>query len=301
MEEKKLGIFFVSKNNYQLYDVWMNESDTENYTILNIDEDSTPENKKIGREVCKKYGIHYMDREIKGLQNNIKSACNFFKEKGIEWFIWFQHDCYPLTKNFFSKFDNLIKTGKINDFGVVGFKVKHEKYQMFSRSPLQYPREEMWVRSSIDNPINENYLKPHLIESAAWMCASLNINQFEKHIIPTTDYQFFHSWDDIAFQFLYNNIPNLCIPYFEFSHEQTIKKQYKIPVKSPLARNKEEEKQREHYYGHFNHHKIWEKRWGFNYDKGETFENVKDHYKSTLIYDLYNHNIHLGPLQTFEL
>ena len=56
----------------------MNESDVENYTILNIDEDSTPENKKIGREVCKKYGIHYMDREIKGLQNNIKSACSFF-------------------------------------------------------------------------------------------------------------------------------------------------------------------------------------------------------------------------------
>jgi hypothetical protein len=301
MDNKKLGIFFVSKNNYSLFDIWMNRVNHEDYFILNIDEDSTPENKEIGKEICKKYNIHYMDREIKGLQNNIQSACNFFKEKGIEYFIWFQHDCFPQTENFFSKFDTLIQTGKLDDFGVIGFNVEHEDWQMLSRSPLQNPKKDMWIRTLKGLQLPLGYNKPHSVESVAWMCAAIGIKQFEKHIIVSDDYQFFHAWDDIAFQFLYKNIHNICLPEFKFSHEQVVKKEFDIPLKSPHAKNEEEVEKREFYWGHFNHHEVWNNRWGFWWDKSETFDDVKEHYIGTLLYDFCNHNINEGPLKTFDL
>ena len=98
-----LGILFTSRNNYRLLDSWMSKVDIEGCKVLNIDEDSTDENKKMGREICSKNNIAYLDREERGLQNNITTARNHFKPMGIDWIIWFQHDCFPLDQNFFTK------------------------------------------------------------------------------------------------------------------------------------------------------------------------------------------------------
>ena len=76
----KTGILFTSRNNYDLLDYWLKNVNTEGLFILNIDEDSTPENKIKGKEVCEKHCIAYMDREDRGMQNNITSACNIFKK-----------------------------------------------------------------------------------------------------------------------------------------------------------------------------------------------------------------------------
>ena len=38
---KKTAILFTSRNNYNLLDVWLSRVDTEGFSILNIDEDST--------------------------------------------------------------------------------------------------------------------------------------------------------------------------------------------------------------------------------------------------------------------
>ena len=51
---EQFGILFTSRNNYELLDQWCSSIDTEGYYILNIDEDSTDEQKKLGKEVCKK-------------------------------------------------------------------------------------------------------------------------------------------------------------------------------------------------------------------------------------------------------
>jgi hypothetical protein len=298
MEEKKLGIFLVSKNNYPLLDVWANRVNTDGYNVLNIDEDSTPEQKKLGEEVCSRYGIHYMDREKKGLQNNIQSACNYFEKLGIEWIIAFQHDCYPIGSDFFSKFEDKLKTGKLDNFGVIGFDVFHDgEWNLLSRTPIQYPPHDMWVRYRPSDPIPHYYKEPHSVESVCWTSSAINIKQFNKYIIPTSDYQMFHAWDDIAFQFLYNNIHNLVIPEFRMSHEQVVKEKFDIPIKSPHA----DEKQREHFWGHFNHHDVWEQRWGFRYDTRSSFEKIKNNYKDTLLYAFYYHNQSSGPLKIFDL
>jgi hypothetical protein len=298
----KTGILFTSRNNYDLLDYWLDKVDTENLFILSIDEDSTLENKIKGKEICKKHKITYMDREDRGMQNNLTSACSIFQKNNLDWIIWFQHDCFPITEGFFTKFNRLAETGKLNGFGAIGFNIKHDGiYQMLSRTPLQQPNENMWNRFNINYPLPLNYNKIHSVESVSWMCAAVNIDQYQTQISPTGDYQFFHAWDDIAFQFMYKNIHNICIPFLELSHEQIVKKEFNIPVKSPLAKNEEEEKKREHFYGKWGHHDVWKNRWGFSYDDNSTFEEVKENYSGTLIDKFYNHNINTGPLKIFEI
>ena len=77
----KTGILFTSRNNYDLLDYWLNKVNTENLFILNIDEDSTPENKIKGKQVCEKHNVTYLDREDRGMQNNLTTACTIFNQK----------------------------------------------------------------------------------------------------------------------------------------------------------------------------------------------------------------------------
>ena len=295
---KKLGIFLVSKNNYQLLPGWVDRVNTEGYEVLNIDEDSTPENKEIGKEKCNEFNIHYMDREEKGLQNNIQSACDYFEKLGCEWVIAFQHDCYPMDDIFFDKFESIIETGKLDGFGVVGFNIHHDGvYQILSRTPLQQPSSDLMVRTPIGVQFPTPYNSPHSVESVYWTAAAVNIKQYNKYIIPTSDYQMFHAWDDIAFQFLYNNIHNVVLPDFRMSHEQEVKEEFAIPIKSPHA----SEEKREHFWGHFDHLKIWIERWGFDYMDRRTFEAVKYHYKGTLIEEFYNNDMNQGPIKVFDI
>jgi hypothetical protein len=298
----KTGILFTSRNNYDLLDYWLTKVDTEEFFILNIDEDSTLENKIKGKQICNKHNVTYLDREERGMQNNLFTACSIFQSKNLEWILWFQHDCFPITNKFFTEFDNIIKTGNLNQFGAVGFNIKHDGiYQMLSRTPLQQPNEVMWARFDINSPLPIEYNKIHSVESVSWMCAAVNINQYLTYIIPTGDYQFFHAWDDIAFQFMYNNIHNICIPFLELSHEQIVKGEFDMPIKSPHANTQEDLEKREFYYGKWGHHDVWYDRWGFWYDDNSTFELVKDNYAGTLIQEFYNHNIYQGPLKTFDL
>ena len=103
MRTRKIGILLTSRNNYQLLDFWLHTTDREGYEVLNIDEDSTDKNKEEGMAICAKHDVVYKDREERGMQNNAVTACNHFKSKGVDWIIWFQHDCFPLNEEFFRK------------------------------------------------------------------------------------------------------------------------------------------------------------------------------------------------------
>ena len=308
---KNIGIVFTSRNNYELLDNWMTVVNVENFSILNIDEDSSEDNKRIGREICKKHNITYMDRDKRGMQWNMKSASEYFKQKDIEWLLWFQHDCFPLTENFFSSLNDLLSKGTLNNFGVIGFnghhtQKSHKRYENgfrdlndTARTPLEigdmwYRKKEYWPNTKVDYSMG--FDKPFAVESVAWYSAMVNIDMYMKHIIPTDDYHFFHAWDDIAFQFLYNNIYNICVPQFDILHHQGSKKEFDIPTNSPKAGE-----MREHYYSKWGHLEVWKDRWGFDYGNRNTFENVKEHYKGTLLWEFYHHNPADGPLRSFDI
>jgi len=309
--DRKLGILFTSRNNYELLDSWMKKVNTEEFRILNIDEDSTEENKKVGVDICHKNNIVYMDREERGMQNNISTASRHFKSKGIDWIIWFQHDCFPLTENFFSKLNEFLHRKTLSEFGVIGFnahhtQLSHKRYRDgfrdlndTARTPLEpgdlwYRKKEYWSNTAVD--YSNGFDKPFAVESVAWYSAVVNIDMYEKYITPTDDYHFFHAWDDIAFQFLYNNIYNICLFQFNVLHDQQSKKEFNIPTNSPRAGDL-----REHYYGKWGMLEVWKDRWGFDYMDRNTFETVKDHYKDTLLWDFYHHDPTNGPLKSFDL
>ncbi|MAB65304.1 MAG: hypothetical protein CL662_00545 [Bacteroidetes bacterium] len=230
----KIGLLFTSRNNYELLDFWMQNVDTEGFSILNIDEDSTEENKSKGREICKKYNIEYLDREERGMLFNMITACNYFKSKGLEYIVYNTHDSFP-KKGFFKDFNQLVKEKDLSNFGVIGFNILHDKtWHQLARTPLQPKQGEFYDRYPANSSIPLKWSKPYAIESAMWTTAAVNISQYEKHIIPTGDYHFFHSWDDIAFQFLYKNIYNICIPSLIVNHTQEVKIHHGLPYKSPL-------------------------------------------------------------------
>jgi len=312
MKISKIGILFTSRNNYQMLDSWMSKVDVENCKVLNIDEDSTNENKSIGKEICSKNNISYLDREDRGMQNNITTACKYFQSSGVEWIVWFAHDCFPLGDNFFSNFNKRVNDKKLNNFGVVGFnnyhsQISHRNYENglrelydTARAPLEvgdmwYRSKQQWVNSRVDYN-NSGFKKPFAVESVVWNSAAVNIEMYMNNIIPTDDYHFFHAWDDIAFQFLYKNIYNICLPDFNVKHNQQSKRDFGIPTNSPKAGNK-----REHYFSKWGHLEVWKDRWGFDYSNRDTFEPVKEHYKGTLLWDFYHHDPVDGPLQSFDV
>mgnify|MGYP003115548215 CR=1 FL=1 len=310
---KKIGIVFTSRNNYELLGNWSSIVDTSGYKVLNIDEDSTPEQKTLGKEICKKYNIEYKDRENRGMQWNLLTACNYFEKHDIEYLLYFSHDCYPMeTKDFFNKLNDYLTNKDLSNFGTIGFNVLHDDYEIkdwdgentplrtTARTPLEpgdlyYRSHKYWPKTRVR--YDERWNKPFAVESIMWTVGLLNINQYKKYIVPTSEYHMFHSWDDIAFQFLNKNIYNIVLPNFCLAHNQHTKKPYGIPKDSPIG----DEKTREHYFSKFNHHEVWENRWGFNYGNRNTFENVKENYKETLLWDFYNHDPINGPLKSFDL
>ena len=318
----KTGILFTSRNNYNLLETWLSKIDTEGFDILNIDEDSSDENKNLGREVCEKYGAVYMDREERGLQNNMSTAVKHFGELNINWAIWFQHDCFPIDKNFFSTFNELVLTGQLDEFGTVGFNQYHtlsnpsfrdwvkqgyRELQDTARAPLEpgdkyYRNKRFRPDSRVD--YSKGFDKPFAVESVCWYSVALNLPLFKEHVIPTGDYHFFHAWDDICFQFLYKNVYNVTVPYFNMLHDQLSKEESDMPVNSPRlfseSKGGGDSKEGNFYYGKWGHLEVWKERWGFDYEDRNTFEPVKEQYKDTLLWHFYHHDPISGPLRSFD-
>jgi hypothetical protein len=108
------------------------------------------------------------------------------------------------------------------------------------------------------------------------------------------------STDDIAFQFLYNNVHNLCIPFLTLGHAFQSKGKFGIPISSPKGTDEE----RSHYFGEESDKRALsnlQERWGFDYRDRNTFEPVKEHYKGTLLWDFYHHDPINGPLKSFDI
>jgi hypothetical protein len=310
--DKKIGIVFTSRNNYELLGNWCSQVDTKGYEILNIDEDSTPEQKQLGKEICKTHSVTYMDRETRGMQWNLSTACNYYENKNIEYLLYFSHDCYPKTENFFEKLNTYLNNKDLTNFGAIGFNILHDGYEIedfdgdntplrtTARTPLEpgdlyYRHYEYWPNTRVR--YDEKFNKPFAVESIMWTVGLLNIKQYKKHILPTSDYHMFHSWDDIAFQFLFNNVYNIVLPQFCLAHDQSTKKPYGIPKDSPIG----DKKTRDHFFSKWGHHEVWMNRWGFDYGNRSTFEEVKDNYKDTLLLDFYNHDPINGPLKSFDI
>jgi len=252
----------------------------------------------------------------------LMTAANYFEPKGVKFIIWFQTDAWPIQKNFFNSFDELVSSGGLDDFGTVGYngidtsrmgmdlyekmiqivKYGHNPICVIARSSLE--KGDPWTcgikAPKCKNPVKEpdKFKKPFAVSINNWFASAINIKLFRKYIDCSHGFHFFHGWDDICLQFCQNNVYNLVLPAYYVSHNQELKRKVKIPPKSiRLA-----------YKGDDTFHSLvgftakeWKKQWGYDYDNRKTFKEVKKRYKGTHLVDFYDLDLHKGPLKSFDI
>ena len=324
-----IGILLTSRNNYDFMEkFWIPNTVGKcdiNCKILNIDEDSTEEEKQKGKILCDRYNINYIDREERGMHHNIDTAIRFFGDS-VKYIIWFQHDCWPLQEDFFVRFNNLVKDNRLDIFGTIGFNAiaqnmfKHGDMHKNVMKDFEEGRKPLGVlsraflesvlvgdihycgykvKNRIKKPVSRNlYAEPFACEVPIWYAIAINTDLFKIHIDKNRPFYFFKSWDDISFQFLVKNIYNLVLPDFYIEHRPDLKKTMGIPYLSTNLVKK----------GNYTYHsnsgstpEQWKKVWGWDMENPSTFERVKHKYKKTLKLKFYKYDFTKGPLKIFNI
>lgn len=338
-----LGICLTSKDNYSMLEEWLSLYDYSQFHVLNIDVGSSNENIIVGKKICEEHGVSFIESKDPGMQICLDKAANFFSNSGLNWFIYTHQDTYPLSNNFFQILqNNYLPFLDKESLGMVGFNIYHDladlqfwdeneiKYMTLCRSPLELG--DGYYRTNKTSRVDYSKFeknKPFFVEIPMWSTVMFSASTYKEFIKPDTDFQFFLSVDDIAMQFLKNNIPNIVIPELAFAHDQSLKLKHKLPYKSPIL----EDKEREKLYGRFDHSLIWQNKWNFRYNVYKTlfgipvilrkvvlkvlnffysdnflqtigrkdFNDVQDKYKETLLEAFYCHDPKNGPLEYYEI
>jgi hypothetical protein len=323
---KKIGLLITSRNNYRFFDeFWAPRIQEHNsgYCVLNIDEDSNKKERALGIESCKRHGVVFKDREQRGMHHNLLTAADFFRPLGIEYIVWFQSDSWPLQDYFYDKLNDLVSTGWLDQFGVIGFNgiaqniLEQKNYDrmvkdlykgkepigvigrcpLSARSPWYCSLKTRRIKHPLRDP--DKFRKPFAVESAAWFAAMIGIKRLRRDIDPSHEFYFHKSWDDIAYQCLVKNIYNITLPSFYADHRPDLKPESGLPERSV----------RFAYKGNDAYHSLvgfkpdeWKKQWGFVFDDRESFKKVRKKFKKNLLYRFYEHDsIEKGPLEVFDL
>ena len=312
-------IYVSSRNNYDMLSgEVLKNINAEGFEFINVDDKSSEEEIKKGKQICKDNNIVFLKNKSRGVQMATQTLIDFIGENrsDCKWIFCFQHDCYPITKNFFSRINNLINNNKLDEFGTLGF----NRIDMGKHTPGAY---DEWVNgkkpignlglahlSILDttkrwlqpnrNPWllnNDNWRKPFSVEINAWTAFGINVEKWKRYIEPTDEYHF-HLWaPDILMQFLYHNCHNLVLPDLYLINKQELKENYGINPNSAKGSINGDE----YHFGEFSNFKVWKERWGWDYEKPNTIVDIRQSYEGTLIEEFISHNINSGPLKTFDL
>mgnify|MGYP003115444126 FL=1 len=310
----KIALYLSSRNNYDMIEnVFLENVDLEGYKLYNIDDYSEPDEVKKGMEICERNNITFIKNKDRGLQWAAKTMIDYLDEndEDVDFIVWCTHDTFPLTKNFFSKFDKLVSSQQLNEFGMIGFNIFGPQCGVGSpgdftnecgilgRAPIsKLSGRGGWFRVPDMKLSWDVWGKPCLVDAPVDMLLAMNVKLFKEHIEVSNNYHLFCAHDDIALQFLYQNICNVTLPDFRVWHNQHLKEIVDIPVKSASAAKKGDSK---HFGDYGPHLEFWKDRWGFTRDDRSELENIKENYAGTLIYDLYHHDYSNGPLKQFKI
>jgi len=273
--------YISSRNNYEMLEKEVCKNvNLEGITLINVDDGSESSQVEMGIEICKNRNIIFLKNSGKGLHAATKTAIDYISQKIPEckFAYWLTHDCYPLTLNMFSKLSSLIKDGKLDQFGVIGFNTIWKKFTMseeqfrssslegrycgvLGRAVLTAVPGAGWYRSSDFDLPWETWGKNIAVESVTDMNLMINIDAYNKHIECDEWFHHFCWADDLCLQFLSKNIYNITIADFYVYHDQDLKSKYKIPVNSYHAAKMGNQ----HYFSSHDRHYIrWIEKWGFD-------------------------------------
>jgi hypothetical protein len=222
-----------------------------------------------------------------------------------------------LQNDFFERLNKLSESGKLDSFGNIGFNgIASDILSDFDFCLKRFRKnkkplcvlgrgcltDRKWLSGSDIKHYeklkdNDSFREVFSVESTAWFANMVNCDLYKKYVKADNNFLFFHSWDDVSFQFLNNNIHNIVMPDFYIEHNPDIKPSMGLPLNSTKLAKKGNEKFHRGW-GHLDH---WFKKWGFNWEDRNTFKIVKDIYKDTLLYSHYKHDLDNGPLKTFKI
>lgn len=311
----KIIIYVSSYNNYNmLEEVVLKNINTEGFEFINVDDNSFPEEVEKGKALCKKQGIQFLQNKSTGVQMATQTLIDFINKNrpNCKWIICFQHDNWPLSKNFFTNLNNMIKNQTINNYGCIGFNVlDNGKYtpnaiERYKKGKLScgllghrhlstlHPSRR-WVSPYHNPSLTKKYKEHHelkksfIIDIPTWAVTGWNVEKWNEVIQPTTSFKFLFWAPDLIMQFAKSNIPALSITNLYVENCQSIKTKFNAPANLTHAIRNNIKKYSQENYGE--HHKNWIKRWGWDFENpAGTFPKVKDKYKNTLIYELWEHN-----------
>jgi len=306
--KNKFEIFYSSRNNYNMLEnEVLKNINFEGFNLINIDDQSSIDQQNYGLKLCNDNNIKYISNKNRGLQWSLDTAID---NSDSEFILWLTHDIKPITNNFFSKLNNIIEKNYelfSKQIGLSGFNLTWKPFSsnynekrcgVLGRSFLaKFDNNGNWYREDFINMEWENYSPISVIEAPCDMAILINTKLFKKFITPTNNYHLFLAFDDIAMQFLYNNIYNVVLTELHIEHDQQIKTGYGIPSCSAGAAKTGND----YYFGKFGTHlEFWKDRWGFSRDSKQELQSIKHHYKDTLICDFIDHTVSNGPLKRID-
>jgi len=316
-------VLFCVKNQYEMFEEFLFKyslSDFSKVEILIFDDNSLPDQKLLLNKLCAKYNnISWINPNVNSnakapIFSAFKSADEYLisNNNKSNWILFFENDCFPFQENFWEELDLTInKNSWVNEkVGLFGF----SNYQHFNNGKKIYargnpvPGRGCLVDGILKSPHSgwyqnlpkEFYTTDYFVlEVPNWQSVCVNRSLFRDKISCDVEYEGrLLNTDDIAHQFMLNNIFNICFPKLSVYHDSgTLKGKIKLISDSNYSRSA-------------NVHEVFQDRWGWKWGKRnlhlrKQFKYVIDNsnfYNNTIQLKLFNMHINDGPkkIEDFE-
>lgn len=317
LRRSKVVVYASSRNNYAMLEgEILRNVDFEGYPFINVDDVSEDDQKELGREICTRHGVPFLDNKERGLQWALKTVIDYLDDIGseCEWLVHITHDCRPAGPAFFSRLNGLVEIGRLRDFGCVGFNVldfmntrpeiqrwknSEDVCGILGRAVLtKVPSGKFWYQPKILPLPWDIWGRPFMVDCVVDTCLAINRQLFSEHVSVSSNYHL-HVWaDDVCLQFLVANVPNIVIPDIYVFNCQFLKAKYRVPIKSDTATR---DGDTYHYGPYLPYVQYWCEKWGWDRGDKEAFQNVRKRYEGTLLPLFYDHDVKKGPLKYVDL
>ena len=115
-------VYCSSRNNYEMLEneIFKNV-DFEGFDFVNVDDNSCEEQVALGKKVCDKNKVDFLSNKGRGLSMALQTVVDYANnsDKDYKFIFWLSHDCYPITKNMFSKLSSLIDSKSLDDMNMM--------------------------------------------------------------------------------------------------------------------------------------------------------------------------------------
>tara|TARA_R110001583_G_scaffold1210_8_gene10140 strand:- start:3963 stop:4925 length:963 start_codon:yes stop_codon:yes gene_type:complete len=316
-------VLYCNKNQYQMFEEFVFRHSPVDYSkveILVYDDNSTLDQKQLLEQLCLKYdNIKWINPEVNSnSQAPIFSAFNAADKYLLEnnytanWILFFENDCFPFQENFWSELSNTINKydwleRKVGLFGFSNFQQYNQGEPVYSSgnpvpgrgnllNGILQPPYSGWYQNLSTEYYETDYF---VVEVPNWQSVCINRKLFREIISIDVKYKGrLLNTDDMAHQFMLNNIFNICFPRLFVYHDSgELKNRVNLINDANYSRSD-------------NVHDVFETRWGWRWGKRNMhlrnqFKNVLDNsdfYDNTIQEKLFNMHINDGPkkIEDFE-